>query len=330
MSARRTGKKAGRKPPESKARKARTKGVLRHPSYGMVEQTILERNDELLKRYGAHHIGVSKKYRKGGKLPDTCITFFVKKKGKDVRAEQIPEHIALSSPGGSRKGLVATDVCEIGRREPVGFSLRGGYLVAAGDGETGTVGLVFRRGDADFFLTNAHVATDPGVMPGGLGVQLPNGSFVPAKVETLDDLRAPLIRSDAALVSVPANSVAPGEFHGVPLRLRNCGDIANNDPRRFFYVAGGFVHEVRWRAFMPAAAQIKIDGHLLRYAGFHKFDVRIGQCRPGHSGAVVFCETVGGLTAVGLLFGGIQATNEVWAFPVRLSLAQMGVNPDSL
>ena len=34
--------------------------------------------------------------------------------------------------------------------------------------------------------------------------------------------------------------------------------------------------------------------------------------------------------AVGLLFGGIQATNEVWIFPVRLSLTQMGINPDSL
>jgi hypothetical protein len=33
---------------------------------------------------------------------------------------------------------------------------------------------------------------------------------------------------------------------------------------------------------------------------------------------------------VGLLFGGIQATNEVWVFPVRLSLAQMGIDPDSL
>lgn len=321
-----TARKPGR---GTRARKKRGPGVLKHPSYAMVEQTILERNDELLRRYGAHHIGVSKKYRKGGRLPDTCITFYVKKKGKGVRAEQVPDHIALSSPGGSRRASIATDVCEIGRREPVGFNVRGGYLVAV-SGETGTVGLVFRQGGADLFLTNAHVATDPGAAPGPIGVRLPNGAVVPGEVVRHDKLTAPLIRSDAALVRMPANSVAPGQFHGVNLMLRDCDDIANNDPRRFFYVAAGFVHVVRWRAFMPAATPIKIDGHMLRYAGFHTFDVVLGKCRPGHSGAVVFCESAGGLTAVGLLFGGIQATNEVWVFPVRLSLTQMGVEPDSL
>jgi hypothetical protein len=272
---------------------------------------------------------VSKKYRKGSRLPDTCITFYVKRKGKDVRAPQIPKHISLIYEGGSRGRRIATDVCAIGRREPLGFNVRGGYLVAV-SGETGTVGMVFRHGGGDVFLTNAHVATDPGLAPGPIGVRLPNGSIVPGAVIKIDSLTAPLIMSDAALVGMPANSVAPGQFHGVNLTLRNCGDIVNNDPRRFFYVAAGFVHEVRWRAFMPAATPIKIDGQMLRYAGFHKFDVTAGQCRPGHSGAVVFCESAGGLTAVGLLFGGIQATNEVWAFPVRLCLTQMGVNPNTL
>jgi hypothetical protein len=320
-------------PRTSKRRRAPTGGnagkVVRHPDYATVERTIDELNKDLLKRHGAHHIGVSKKYRKGRRLSETCITFYVKRKGKDVRAERVPKQLELIYRNGQRGRMIATDVCEIGRREPVGFNVRGGYLVAV-SGETGTVGLVFRQGGADLFLTNAHVATDPGVAPGAIGVRLPNGTLVPGSVIRLDNLGAPLIRSDAALVSMPASSVAPGEFHGVPLRLRNCGDIANNDPRRFFYVAAGFVHELRWRAFMPAATPINIDGHSLRYAGFHKFDLKLGQCRPGHSGAVVFCESAGGLTAVGLLFGGIQATNEVWVFPVRLSLAQMGIDPDSL
>jgi hypothetical protein len=303
--------------------------VLPHPAYAMVEQTILERNDELAARYGAHHIGVSKKYRKGSRLPETCIAFYVMKKGEDVAAEQIPKHIALSSPGGSRKALIATDVCEIGE-EPAGFRMRGGHLVIAGDGETGTVGLVFRKDGFDFFLTNAHVASDPGVRPYPITVRLPDGTPIQGSVTRIDDLTAPLIRSDAALVQLPPDSVAHGEFHGVPLALESSGDIANNDPRRFFYVAGNFVHVVRWRAFMPAGSPIRIDGHVLRYAGFHKFDVTHGQCGPGHSGSVVFCESRGGLKAVGLLFGGIQSTNEVWVFPVRLCLAQMGIDPDSL
>ena len=315
-------KKPHRKQPGAK--------VLRHPDYATVERTIVERNDDLLKRYGSHHIGVSKKYRKGSRLPDTCITFYVKRKGKDVRAPQIPKYLDLSYESGARPRRIATDVCEIGRREPLGFQMRGGNLVIASDGETGTVGLVFRRGGADFFLTNAHVATDPGAPPGAIRVQDAAGGIFHGAVQRLDDLTAPLIRSDAALVQVPANSVAPGEFHGVSVRMQGCDDIANNDPRRFYYVAAGFVHVLRWRAFMPAATPIKIDGRLLNYAGFHKLDVVIGQCRPGHSGAVVFCESHAGLIAVGLLFGGIQATNEVWIFPVRLSLTQMGINPNSL
>jgi hypothetical protein len=324
-------KKSSRKKPRRKPAKtpAKTK-VIKHPDYATVERTIVERNDELLKRHGAHHLGVSKKYRKGSKLPDTCITFYVKRKGKDVRAEPIPKYIELSYREGSRRRRIATDVCEIGRREPLGFTMRGGNVVIAGDGETGTVGLVFRRSGADLFLTNAHVATDPGAPPGAMRVQDANGGIFHGAVRRLDDLTAPLIRSDAALVEVPPNSVAPGEFHGVGVRMQSCGEIANNDPRRFYYVAGGFVHALRWRASMPAATPIKIDGHILSYAGFHKLDVVIGQCRPGHSGAVVFCETHAGLMATGLLFGGIQSTNEVWVFPVRLCLQQMGVDPDSL
>ena len=315
----------GKQPPAGK----QPGRVLPHPAYAMVEKTILERNDDLVRRYGAHHVGVSKKYRKGSRLSDTCITFYVMKKGKNVAAEQIPQNLALSHPGGSRKALIVTDVCEIGG-EPEGFNMRGGHLVIASNGQTGTVGLVFRQGGFDLFLTNAHVATDPGLPPGQVSVQVPGGGAFIGNVARIDDLTAPLIRSDAALVAVQAGSVAPGQFHGVDLILENCGDIANNDPRRFFYVAAGFVHVVRWRAFMPAASPIRIDGHVLHYAGFHKFDVTQGQCAPGHSGAVVFCQSQGGLTAVGLLFGGIQSSNEVWVFPVRLCLQQMGVDPDSL
>ena len=91
-----------------------------------------------------------------------------------------------------------------------------------------------------------------------------------------------------------------------------------------------FVHEARWLAFVPGRAQIEIDGRDLNYAGFHKLRVIVGQSRPGQSGAVVFCRSGNGLMAVGLLFGGIAAVNEVWVFPVRHCLRQMNVDPDSL
>jgi len=315
----------------SKANSAsrRATRVIGHPDYATVERTIVERNDELLERYGAHHLGVSKKYRKGNRLPDTCITFYVKRKGKDVRAPQIPKAIELVYDGGTRGRMIATDVCAIGQREPRAFLMRGGNLVIASDGETGTVGLVFRSGAVDLILTNAHVASDPGAPPDMIRVKSA-GAIALGRVTCMDDLTAPLIWSDAALIAVQPNSVAPQQFNGIPLQLVGCGDIASNDPRQFFYVAGGSVLALRWRGFMPAAVPITVDGFSLRYAGFHMFEVTAGQCRPGHSGAVVFCQSANGPIATGLLFGGIQSTNEVWVFPVRLCLKQMGVDPDSL
>ena len=316
--------------PRGKLASDRKTRVIRHPDYATVERTIVARNEEWLAHYGAHHLGVSKKYRKGSRLPDTCVTFYVKRKGKDVGAPLIPETMELCYSDGVRRGRVATDVCAIGRREPRAFLMRGGNLVVASDGETGTVGLVFRSGAVDVVLTNAHVATDAGAPPGMLRVQSATGAIALGRVTRMDDLTAPTIRSDAALIAVQPNSVAPQQFSGVPLQLVGCGDIAKNDPRQFFYVAGNVVHVLRWRGFMPAAVPIAVDGFSLRYAGFHMFDVTAGQCRPGHSGAVVFCQSANGHMAAGLLFGGIQSTNEVWVFPVRLSLQQMGVNPDSL
>lgn len=326
------GRKNGRR--EGGRREARQGGggrgsekIVRRPEYATVERTILERNAELIERFGAHHIGVSKKIRSGEKLPDTCITVYVLRKGPAAPGREVPAHLALSYASGT--ALVATDVCEIGE-EPRGFKMRGGNLVVAGDGETGTVGLVFGGGGGDFFLTNAHVATDPGQRPGKVRVSAPGGEAFVGTVTRMDDLTASVISSDAALVRVPSGSVASGEFYGVEVRLRSCGEIARNDPRRFFYVAEEFVHELRWRAYVPAASPILIDGYRLLYAGFHVLDLSAGQCRPGHSGAVIFCQSAGGLQAVALLFGGIQSINQVWAFPVRLSLRQMGVDPDRL
>lgn len=306
--------------------------LVRHPDYATVERTIVERNDELRQRYGAHHIGVSKKVSKSRRLPETCITFYVLKKlKKEVLpdARKVPKRLDLSYGKGARRRSIATDVIEI-RRRPVALAMRGGNLATASNGQTGTVGLVFRQGGSDFFLTNAHVATDPGAPAGQMRVTVPNVGIVLGDVRMVDDLNAPVIRSDAALVEVGANSVAHGMFHGVNLKLTRCGDIANNDPRRFYYVAEDFVHVLRWHGSGPAATPITIDGFARHCANYHKFDVTLGKVRRGHSGAVVFCESEGGLTAVGLLFAGIPTVNQAWVFPVRRCLAQMGVNPDSL
>ena len=41
--------------------------VIAHPEYATVERTIRRMQKQLLQRYGAHHLGVSKKRRGGRK-----------------------------------------------------------------------------------------------------------------------------------------------------------------------------------------------------------------------------------------------------------------------
>lgn len=303
--------------------------IVRHPEYATVERTILDGDGDLAARFGAHHVGVSKKFRAGEKLSETCITFYVEQKGQPAAGEAVPREVPLLYEDGSHGRRILTDVCELGGK-PRGFSMRGGNAVIGADNEHGTVGLVFRRGNRDLFLTNAHVVTDPGQQPGPVRVEVPSGPIVEGIVTDIDNLLAGVVRSDAAIVHVATGTIETGRFRGTELRLVGCGEIVNNDQRRFYYVASEFVHEAVWLGSVPGAAEIDIDGHNLNYAGFHKLRLTVGRCRPGHSGAVVFCRSGAGLMAVGLLFGGIEDANEVWVFPVRRCLAQLGVDPDSL
>ncbi len=299
--------------------------VVRFPEYDTVDRTILLHHDELIARYHAHHIGVSKKHTGGKRLPETSITFYVMRKGDDHAGERIPPYLDLVYADGTRPRRIATDVCAL-IEEPVALGIRGGNVVMSADNEQGTVGLVLRRDGKDFLVTNAHVVTDPGQPAGLVLVGLPNGggSFQ-GVVSRIDDLNAPLIRSDAALIEVAAGAVESGKFRGTELVLSGYDEIGKNDPRQFFFVSKEFVHQVAWSGWVAAPAPITVDGQPRHYAGFHTFRVVRGQASPGNSGAVVFCRSANGLTAVGLLFGGALAINEVWVFPIRSSLAQLGI-----
>lgn len=300
--------------------------IVEHPEYATVCRTIAASHDQMVARYRAHHIGVSKKYRGGEKLAATCVTFYVMKKRAQHARHMVPPWLDLAYKDGSHPRQIATDVCEI-LEQPVALSIRGGNAIFGSDSEPGTVGLVFRQGNRDFLVTNAHVVTDPGVLPGPVTVRLPHSTVeIEGIVRRMDDLSAAEIRSDAALVEVAPNAVAPGQFRGTDLILAGYDEIANNDPRRFFFVSKEFVHEARWVAWVPGGAPITVDGHDKIYADFHKLKVIVGQASPGNSGAVVFCVSRAGLLAVGLLFGGALAINEIWVFPIRRCLRQMGVD----
>lgn len=295
-----------------------------HPRYLTIDRTIRRSFRELLDLYAAHHIGVSKKYKDGRKLSLTCITFYVLKKGARHPGRDIPSFLEIDYQKG-RGRRVATDVCEI-LEQPVGLSIRGGNAIISSDNEQGTVGLVFERDGRDFLVTNAHVVTDPGVLPGPVTVGLPNSAVsIQGIVRRMDDLSGFEIHSDAALVEVPPNSVDPGKFRGSELVLVGYSEIVNNDARKFFFVSMNFVYQATWSAWVAAPAPIDIDGQTKHYAGFHKFRVVVGQAVHGNSGSVVFCVSASGLVAVGLLFGGSPAINEVWVFNIKHSLAQLGI-----
>lgn len=298
--------------------------IVKRPEYETVDRVIHERHRELVRECKAHHVGVSKKYKDGEKLRQTSVTFYVLEKGDSHAGKPIPPFLDIDYKDGSRR-RIATDVCEI-RDQPRSLSIRGGNMALGFDNEQGTVGLVFRHKNRDFMITNAHVVTDPGITtPGMVTIHVPGSAIiVNGVVRRMDDLDAAEIRSDAALVELPRDSVSPGQFRGTALILSGYSDIAMNDQRKFYFVSKEFVHEARWAAWVATSAPILFDGHPKTCAGFHKLRVVVGQASSGNSGAVVFCVSKNGLTAVGLLFGAALAINEVWVFPIRTSMANMG------
>jgi hypothetical protein len=304
-----------------------TKDIIQYPRYETIDRTIKARHVEFLEKFGVHHVGISKKFTAGQKLPLTSVTFYVLRKGNVPPDKRVPSSLALEYLDEGEHGRVATDVCEIGD-QPVALFIRGGNTIIAFDNEHGTVGLVFRHEGQDYVLTNAHVVTDPGVPPAPLRIDVPGPSglvTIGGTVVRIDNLSAPNIRSDAALVEVPLNSVAPGMFRGTDLILIGFDDIQLNDPRKFYFVSMEFVHELRWTAWVNTGASVTIDGYARTCSGFHKFRMIKGVVRPGNSGAVIFCVTNGGLVAVGLLFAAALSINEAWVFPVRRCLNQMGI-----
>ena len=298
---------------------------LTHPRFATVERTILKHGLELCRRYGAHHVGISKKYVGGKRLTDTSITFYVMRKGPDHGAESIPPTLELDYKDGRSLGLIATDVCEIGE-QPIAFSVRGGNAMLGSHNRPGTVGLVFRSNGRDFLVTNAHVVTDPGVVPGLVSVRLPNGGSAMGRVITINDLTPQVLTSDAACVELAAGTVSSRMFRGIEIAMTGVSDFTLNDTRKFLFVSKEFIHAARWSAMVPGRAEITIAGQQKFCMNFHKLRLTHGSVGEGNSGSVVFCETQAGLLAVGLLFGGVSSLNEAWVFPIRRCLESVGVS----
>lgn len=297
---------------------------VRHPRYATLLRTLAERGDELCRRHGAHHVGVSKKRRAGERLGQTCITFYVERKEPVEDERRIPKTLPLIHADGPSERSVATDVVQIGSK-PAALSIRGGHPIIAGDGEHGTVGLVVRRGGADWLITNAHVVTDPFRAPGPVSVAGAAGVVI-GEVTQIDDLDQEVIRSDAALVRMPDGTVADGRFRGQKLELRDIGGIAMNDGHAFYFVSSDFTHKARWEGFVETKTELDMDGHPKLCAGFHKFRVTLGDLQQGDSGAVVFREGAGGLVAVGLLFAGETEDRVAWVFPLAPVLQRFGIS----
>jgi hypothetical protein len=291
--------------------------ISKLPKYKTLANTIKRDIFEFGNLKNVHHLGISKKIENGILSKESCVTFYVTHKHDvPIGKNFIPPLVKLATKN-NRGGFVRTDVVEI-KGEPKAFSLRGGNIVVTSDQEFGTVGLVFTQGNFDYLVTCAHVVLDPGTNPGPIAIRLANGGLSwLGLVIAVNDLMAPRVLSDAALVRLPRNTVEPGKFKNTDLALRGYTEIADNDPRIFYYVTENSTFQLKWTARVPECAGISVDDVSLRYCSFVKLSVLNGSPASGHSGAVVFCQSNNGLLAAGLLFGGVTEDNEVWVHPAK-------------
>ncbi len=103
------------------------------------------RTPSLIERYGAHHVGVSKKFRKGRRMPDTCITFYVMQKGKSISGVAGAEGDGPELQARDTQAAIVTDVCEIRGADRLQYARRqSGHREGRRNGH-GRLGIPARR-----------------------------------------------------------------------------------------------------------------------------------------------------------------------------------------
>lgn len=288
---------------------------VKHPSRATLLKTLRLHERRLMSLPNVHHVGVAEKIQGGRRMVEQAITVYVTRKANVPTRDRVPKKLKLAGRGANRS--IRTDVCEL-KGIPQLFGMRGGNQILASDMETGTAGLVFRHRNKNYFLTNAHVVSDPGQTT-AFTVFIPPPFGGNGQVVWRDTLSAGGdITSDAALVLINA-PVDSWQFYNSEKVMTGFADTLAIG-QTCEYVAGFgpsvFTFQCRLIAFVPGIADIQDGNTILRYRSFYRFQVLNGQPVNGHSGALMYVDTGQTLLAAGLVFGGIPG-QEIWAFPAR-------------
>jgi hypothetical protein len=82
------------------------------PEYTWLRELKATRGEELRRRYGAHSLGIGRKYVAGRPTDDLALIFYVSRKraAEPGDPDAIPRKIPFKPKGGSKAVLLLTDV----------------------------------------------------------------------------------------------------------------------------------------------------------------------------------------------------------------------------
>lgn len=198
------------------------------------------------------------------------------------------------------------------------FGMRSGDRVMGFDRDIGVAGLVFKKGDKCYVLTNAHVVSD-------VAANQRTGRvfrFYPAtgKATALGEVRyltrldpRVVATSDTAIIAVDnAAFVEPNMVVGLPLPVELMGSIQARN--QYFLSLEGRILTYVQPEQIAGSPQINVDDVKVSYTGFWQLASANGIAERGMSGAVLMQQRGNQLVACGLVFGGIPG-KFLFAYP---------------
>lgn len=264
-------------------------------------------NENAFRRVPAvHHVAISGTVRTAGNQSGLSFIVYLRPGSCEEDAADLPREIRARRIDGSDLGYSFPVEVKVLPGKPVVFALSGG------DSVTGslrrTCFFAFRVNNDNYFITNSHVICDPGQNPKDRVLSDPRGTC--HKGITLD------------LHAVNTLDVAVVQTSGTlsNLRIRGLEIEGREDPYEgseveyFYFAKNRKIDCVGPSRLLGTATAELEDGAELTYAGFWELETRDSP-EPGDSGAALCRRHGSGLLVVGIVFGGIEDSNVVWAYP---------------
>jgi hypothetical protein len=123
--------------------------------------------------------------------------------------------------------------------------------------------------------------------------------------------------SDFAIVKVPNNvEVDPFQIMNIPTVVNQVAGLQTLDQRTYWLSFNGNILQCSNVEYVPGPAYLQFGGQFFTYVNFFQLEMTSGQAVPGVSGAMLCRTDDNGITACGLVFGGV-APSHLWVFPLN-------------